>query len=327
MTRRAVALAGLSTLRAGVAAAQDLVYDDGGDHVLSAYGPLGRGSIVEVRDGPGADPTNLDISIGEFFYEVHFRTFDTSTLHSLSLGGAVFDTFDSSTATIEAGSVVGDGHDVNSWDQSQLIVRDVVNFSTANHQATTLFESGAFVDFHSGFDQSSTIMHGGGILNLYLFGSSTMSVLGGHAGQEGTFVSDDAILIVNGGDIHHGDDLLGVSGNGRADIRSGATDTFSTFHYEVSQTGMIRLFGSDFLLDGLPMAPGDITALSGGATNSGSLSGVLESGHAIEVSFSVSGSGIIRIVPEPGTGMLAVLGLALAMGAARRRASALLQGA
>jgi hypothetical protein len=296
--------------------AQNLLYDDGGDHVLSDPGLLGYDSIVEVRDGPGSDPTHLDVTIEDSVYDVSFRSYGTSTIRSFSQGLVDFDAYEGSTITIEEGE-----HDVNGWQQSHVIVRGSLEFSTANDSATTTFEPGTgFVNFHHGYDQSTTVMQAGSLHNLYLLDSASMSVLGGGAGYEDTFVEGNAFLNVDGGDIHHGDAQLGVSGSGRVDIHSGATDSFSRFFYRVSDTGLIRLFGRDFLLDGTPIGAGDVTALPGGAEKRGSLSGVLESGHFMEVDFSVSGSGAIRIVPEPRMGALVALGLSLALWTARPRA-------
>jgi hypothetical protein len=314
------------TAIAPFAAAQDLVYDDGGDHELSEYGALTTHSIVEVRDGPGGAPTSLGVTIGDNLEELQFRAYGTSRLDFLSLGNASLDTYESSTGTIAAGSVIGDLRPVNSWDQSHLIVRDVVEWATANDDSTFTFESGSVANFHFGLDQSTTVMQGGTLLNVGLLESSAMYVFGGQAGEEGIGVSGNAYLKVDGGSVHSSP-LFGqvfVSGNGRADIHSGGTGVFDEFAlvYDVRDMGFVQLFGSDFLLDGAPIGPGDITALPGGARRSGTLRGVLESGDEMTVTFFVSEGGVIRIVPEPSTGTLtlAALGLALAMSVARRRA-------
>ena len=74
---------------------------------------------------------------------------------------------------------------------------------------------------------------------------------------------------------------------------------------------MIRLFGTDFLVDGSAMGPGDITALPG-QVRTGVLSGILESGGSFEVAFQIEDGAAIRIVPEASTGLLWLVGLILA---------------
>ena len=296
------------------ASAQDLVYDDGGDHVLSEYGTLRNGSIVEVRDGPGVDPTHLDVTIDDFTYEVDFRVYDgSSAALQPSIGGATLDTFGNAVGTIASSSRAE--NDANSWGSSQLTASSRLFNSTANEDSTFTFLQGSNAVLHRGYGSSTTIMLGGGTYDTQLFDSAVMRVYAGFPGQEGTFVTDDAYLEILGGNplSYNG---FAVDGRGRADIHSGATWDAGEW-MSVEEQGVVQLFGQNFLLDGVPVGFGDITALPGGATRSGNIQGTLESGDLIDMEFYVSGAGILRLVPEPGTGLLMALGL-LASGVFRR---------
>jgi hypothetical protein len=78
----------------------------------------------------------------------------------------------------------------------------------------------------------------------------------------------------------------------------------------VGEFGLLRLFGRDFSLDGVPIGPGSYSDVAG------LLSGTLESGQSLNVSVSVAATAALQIVPEPASGML--LGLALALPVGRR---------
>jgi hypothetical protein len=303
------------------ASAQDLLYDDGGDHELSEYGALRGGSVVEVRDGPGNDPTHLDVTINDFLYDVDFRAYEhSSAALQPSIGGATLSTYGNAVGTID-GSFFAENN-ANSWGSSQLTASSLLSFSTANESSTFTFTSGSNAILHRGYGGSTTIMLGGGTYDTQLFGSAVMQVHAGFPGQEGTLVTDDAYLEVLGGNPHS-EFGFAVRERGLADIHSGSS--YSAQSLSVADQGTIRLFGQDFLIDGIPVGFGDITALSGGATRSGNIQGTLESGHLIDMGFSVSDAGILRLAPVPPVTLpmltplgLGLLGALLSLAGARR---------
>ncbi len=309
----------LSTLLLAIApgvSAQDLLYDDGGDHELSDYGTLGSGSVVEVRDGPGNDPTHLDVTIDDFTYQLDVRAYDNSSAAlQPGIGDSTLSTYGNAVGTIASSSPAE--NDANSWGSSQLTVSSRLGLSTANETSTFTFEAGANAILHQGYGNSTTIMLGGVTHDTQLFDSAVMRVYDGFAGFEGTLVTGDAYLEVLGGNPHS-ESGFSVTERGQADIHSGAAQ-FGEELFSVSDQGLIRLFGQDFLIDGVPVGYGDIGSLAGGATRSGNIQGTLESGDLIDMQFFVSGAGILRLVPEPGTGTLLTLSLLLC--AALRRVS------
>jgi hypothetical protein len=142
-----------------------------------------------------------------------------------------------------------------------------------------------------------------------------MSVLGGFWGVEGGSVDGAAHLIVDGGTVY---DHLSVSGNGQADIHSGTPFAAGNGGWEIEDFGIIRFFGSNFTLDGASIGPGDILADAGNRFR-GVLDGILASGDAISIPLYMADSGIVRIVPEPGTGLLMTTALATWLATNRRR--------
>ena len=107
---------------------------------------------------------------------------------------------------------------------------------------------------------------------------------------------------------------LEVAGSALADLRSGLTNDIRQDLSEliVSEMGMIQLFGTDFLVDGQPMSSGVIAPLPG-QVRTGEISGIFEHGNPFHVPFRVEDEGVIRLVPEPTTGLLLVVALLLAL--------------
>lgn len=70
----------------------------------------------------------------------------------------------------------------------------------------------------------------------------------------------------------------------------------------VTQNSSMFIYGTDFTIDGLSVGYGPITAMSG------TLSGILYSGEALNVSFDIFESASIVLIPEPATILLLGLG-------------------
>jgi len=168
-------------------------------------------------------------------------------------------------------------------------------------------------------DGSSHVdMQGGDVYGLFLAasGSASISMTGGNV----HFVleaSEDSQISFLGGYVEaqvRGFDAAHITIAGGSIGSGGAQAEIRTFNQ-----ALIEIIGSDFAIDGIPVAFGDISAASGRIT------GRLASGDLLDDRFErVSGQGTIRLIanPEPGTGLLVALGL-LALGAARRRAPGL----
>jgi hypothetical protein len=79
--------------------------------------------------------------------------------------------------------------------------------------------------------------------------------------------------------------------------------------------GLIEIIGSGFAVDGIPVAFGDVSGLSG------TLTGLLLSGELLSNTFERANGGVIRLVavPEPATGLILGAGL-IALAARTRRA-------
>jgi hypothetical protein len=317
-------LAILTLLATSDAVAQDLLYDDGGDHVLSSYGSLTDSSTIEVRDGPGADPTTLDITIGNDTYYLIISSYGSSVANLVALGYGDLNTYNDSRGTVQFSANPNLAtYGARSWDHSQVLVNNQVNETSANHDSTMTFGTGSLSNRHQGFNASTTIVLDGFLVALDLWDTAVLNVLGGRAGGDYAIIRDDSYVNVDGGRILFSGGGLIVQDRARVDIHSGAANAVDD-SLSVSSQGIVQLFGTDFLLDGTPIGPGDITALAGGATRSGTLAGILESGDALEIDFTVQQAGVIRIVPEPtavpalGPVGLVALALALTLAAAMR---------
>lgn len=324
MTRSRILLwtAVLLALPSASALAQDLLYDDGGSHVLDSLAPLlpsPANSLIEVRDGPGPAPTSLDVALTDIVDQSTPLSFDVhgqSNLQLLSAGEATIQTYDQSSALIGAGCCGPFVPSFTTWDQSSLIVRDGFGSGIARGSSQLVFEGSLSNELSfQGWEDSSSIQLGGVLSNTALIDSARMSVLGGFWGVEGGTVAGDAHLIVDGGSVY---DSLSVSGNGVVDIHSGGLSPSLAADFAVSDFGVIQLFGSGFTLDGAPIEPGDIFADPGNLVR-GVLTGTLRSGEEMTARLLMTGSSIVRIVPEPGTGLLTGLALAAALAANRRR--------
>jgi hypothetical protein len=319
MLRTGLALLASLLLGPSVWAQSTVVYDDGGDHVLSAYAeiPEPNDALIEVRDGPGSDPTSLDVTIAGDLYDLDFRVYDHSDLELLGrIGYASVTAYDDST--VHWLQALGYGTVATALDRSSVEVSAFIESAGADHEARLILNGGA--DGFTGRGQSTTTLTGGSLYRAHLYDSAVMHMTGGRYGFDTGSVNDDAYLLVEGTARIDGSYGFSVSGNGRADIHSGPlTPASPFFSVGISGFGLVRLFGEDWAIDGVPVGFGDVGALAGGAQRTGRLTGILESGDVVDTDFRVQDSGILRLLPEPGSGLAIATGLVLALRAGSRR--------
>jgi len=151
------------------------------------------------------------------------------------------------------------------------------------------------------FEMSGGLVRGPG---LHVSGEMIMS--GGSIETPFTGDSTSSILMTGGSFQNSGSTVF----NGSLDIFGGFFGS-SSRQLTVGATGTVEVFGSLFTLDGIPITPGMVTALSG------VLAGVYESGSAFSWRFTRNPTGTLSLIPEPGTAWL--LGAGLAGLALRRR--------
>jgi hypothetical protein len=168
-------------------------------------------------------------------------------------------------------------------------------------------------------DSASIIFSGGTVSGFGVIGYdfSSIAMSGGSTGI--VFVQDSSATTVSGGAAVQ----LRAGGSGSI-AWTGGTISGDLVAYDSSQ---IVIFGSGFAVDGSPVGFGPITALDG------TLTGTLLSGDPINSSFCHSGctnpygsglaSGVITLVPEPGTGLLVAAGLVGLAARRKRHAKAL----
>lgn len=127
-------------------------------------------------------------------------------------------------------------------------------------------------------------------------GSATVTITGGHVGALVLFGSSAAT--VSGGSVTTAD----VSGS--LTVRGGILGSILAYG-----GGTVRIFGSGFAIDGVPAGLGEVEPAMG------ALTGTLLSRDPLDLVFSRVGfgefppGGILILVPEPSTALLAGLGL------------------
>jgi hypothetical protein len=122
-----------------------------------------------------------------------------------------------------------------------------------------------------------------------------------------------ATVTVTGGAIHQGVD---ADGPVTVEIKGGEISG----NLYAKQTSTIRVFGSGFAVNGVPVDPGELEAMNG------MLTGTLDSDDALSVNFqqgypSGEYTGTIELVPEPVLALMQGLALlSVAVIRSRRRA-------
>ena len=172
---------------------------------------------------------------------------------------------------------------------------------------------GAILDVYG---DSSLHMSGGTVGDfLYARSSSEITVSGGRI--DGNLNAFSAEVTLSGGSI--GGDLS-LNGTGTVHWSGGTVDgELIAFHEDC----LLEIVGTGFAVDGVPVPYGDMSATEG------SLTGVLDSGHALDNVFVQGGgyrpgvgnyNGTITLVPEPTQTLLGACALAT-LALLRRRAA------
>ncbi len=164
---------------------------------------------------------------------------------------------------------------------------------------------GGEIIFPSGFDNRSTgtIVGGvmGGIMGL---GDSRITFKGGQI--NGSLMSSgNCEVIVEGGTVGE----LTSNGESRVNVYGGQI----SWQIHATQNSSMFIYGTDFTIDGLSVGYGPISAMSG------TLSGILYSGEALNVSFDIIENASIMLIPEPATVLLLGIGAVLLRGIRRHR--------
>lgn len=154
---------------------------------------------------------------------------------------------------------------------------------------------------------SATVLMTGGVVQsgVIAFGSSSVTIEGGTV-STGVFVDDFAEVFISGVLSPN----LSGSHFGVATVTGGSS--WLLMNAELSST--IRIVGGGFAVGGVPVGFGELPAIFGTA---GTLTGVLQSGEALNTNFSRAVDGplitgkIILVAPEPSLLALAALGMML----------------
>lgn len=196
----------------------------------------------------------------------------------------------------------------------------------AAHESRIEIAGGSHVNVY-GSHQSSIVMSGGLILGgagIFMGGSSSFLMTGG--GSDYLTVQDSAFAHITGGGVGEG---LRVRESATVLVSGGSIGGFSFAFVAVSDAGVltwtggvigasltasdggvVRIVGSDFAVDGVPVGYGVLQGPGGEVT------GTLANGTDFAVT-AIQDGGTIVLVPEPSTALL--LGFGLGVLALRRR--------
>jgi hypothetical protein len=213
---------------------------------------------------------------------------------------------DSSTVTMSGGST------------SDLIADNFSNVTMSGGQAwhsliaggsSTLTMSGGFVDVWGllAYGSSNVTMSGGWTLGgLSAYNSSTIRLSGGSVAYYswpgvGLIAYGSSTITMSGG-------CVACNYDAKGDVRAYDSSSITMSGGCVAcapdadgdllayDSSTITLIGTNFMVDGIPVPYGDLSALTG------TLTGILFSGDALSADFFQGGgsyTGIIRLVPEP----------------------------
>jgi len=83
------------------------------------------------------------------------------------------------------------------------------------------------------------------------------------------------------------------------------------YNIQLGARGNVKIFGTDFAIDGQPVVFGELTSIYGGSTLDEpwrNLTGTLLSGEFLDTDFRIGNDAKIILIPEPATILLLGLG-------------------
>lgn len=224
---------------------------------------------------------------------------------------------DNAEVFISGGTLGNNGFEdtVIALDDSQITItggtirQDVV----AEGNSDVRFSNGTIEDDFLLAEFATATFSGGNVEDDFeLFVAALLTMTGGTIGEDLEVIGPDAVANVSGGDIGQG---IGVFEGGTVNVTGGDLGTDGGGEFKFADNGTIRLFGSDFLLDGNPLALGTYDAnLLEGDLLSGTL---LNGGGFTDMEIVIEGKAkkkthTIELIPEPASlALLALGGLAL----------------
>jgi len=155
------------------------------------------------------------------------------------------------------------------------------------------------------------LVDGGSVWGLDVLDTSLLRILGGVVNEELVALGNSTLEISGGSVASH----LNAFNEASVTLSGGTIGGFLV----ARDDSVITIIGSGFAVDGVPINFGTIEATSG------VLTGMLASGELIDNPFRHNGfneaiTGTIHLIPEPGTCVLAAIGMfGLAAGRRRRR--------
>jgi hypothetical protein len=132
---------------------------------------------------------------------------------------------------------------------------------------------------------------------------SQVNMSGGSIGFE-LFTWDNSQAIISGGSIEYD---LNTSGESYVEISGGLIGD----ELNIKENSLIEIFGSSFMVDGIPVNYGQITtgSIDEFGRLTGTLTGILQSGEAMNNIFYIEPDATIFLIPEPTTLLLIGIGV------------------
>lgn len=208
------------------------------------------------------------------------------------------------------------GHHAIDYTVNTLVKID--QFSPGMGTIVDLVEGGLVIAWVDAYEDSRFNMSGGQIGgSLNAWDDSELTIVGGEIGV-GVYARDSSRLDISGGLL---DSQVQIFDNVEAAISGGVISGFVkawhdsrltisggtiTEYIAAVEGGLITLVGSNFAVDGKPVAYGDFAGEFG---TTGFITGTLASDDALDIEFRLIGvGGDITFVPEPATVLLLGLG-------------------
>ncbi|HSJ96919.1 MAG TPA: PEP-CTERM sorting domain-containing protein [Myxococcota bacterium] len=235
-----------------------------------------RAVLIVIDNGSAPpDPANvIDAVDDEAEYEVRDSAGGDPTAVAV-VDPATFlslQVFGASSAVLEGGGGGPGTSLLGATDQASLVIRGgTASFLSVGGHSSLLLESGGHTLGPDSF--------------LGVFGDATATILGGLVADSGLQVTERGQVTIRGGQFVQLD---------------GTTPGM----WEILDEALVTVHGGGFAIDGIPVPFGQVSV------GSGRLTGLLESGDALDVSFFVGPATSLFLVPEPSLALLLGAGLA-----------------